>query len=81
MKLPLIIVFFRETQSSFAGASLCGVADICSCKIGIPYILYITDFCSCKIGIQYILYISSVFVREPGQLLCKFLAENAGAPA
>ncbi len=41
----------------------------------------VTDFCSCKIGIQYVLYISSELGREPGQLLCKFLAENAGAPA
>ena len=55
MKLPLIIVFFRD----------CGV----------------TDFCSCKIGIQYVLYISSVLVPESGQLLCKFLTDNAGAPA
>jgi len=25
---PLLIVFFRETQSSFAGASLCGVSSV-----------------------------------------------------
>ena len=34
------------------------VTDFCSCKIGIPYVLYITDFCSCKIGIPYVLYIT-----------------------
>jgi len=33
MRVPLIIVFFRD----------CGVTDFCSCKIGIPYILYISS--------------------------------------
>ncbi len=30
----------------------------------------VTDFCSCKIGIPYILYIRSVLVHQPGQSSC-----------
>jgi hypothetical protein len=30
----------------------------------------VTDFCSCKIGIPYILYITTVLVRQPGRSSC-----------
>ena len=30
----------------------------------------VTDFCSCKIGIPYILYISTMLVRQPGRSSC-----------